>query len=313
VPEIKGLHHVTATVENPHEDLDFYVRLLGLRLVKRTVNFDNPGVYHFYYGNAHGSPGTIMTTFPYGEMGVRVGDKGAGQVTATSFSVPAGSLDFWRGRFEQAGIPAREAGRRFDEEVIEVDDPSGLVIEVVASLNDVRAPWVRPEIGAARAILGVHSVTLELNDLGPTKEMFEGVLGFREGGREEDRVRLATADGQPGQIIDLLHVPTAPKGINGIGTVHHVAVAIGSDEEQLAVQEELRRLGYNVTDVRDRQYFHSIYFREPGGVLIEVATAGPGFLIDEEEDRLGSELRLPPWEEPRRETISSLLPDIEVP
>ena len=307
---IKGLHHVTATVEDPHEDLDFYVRLLGLRLVKKTVNFDNPGVYHFYYGNAHGSPGTIMTTFPYGGKGVRPGERGTGQITVTSFSVPKGSLDFWRERLRNAGLDIRESGTHFDEEVIEFDDPSGLEIELIAC-DDPRRPW-EGSVEGAHAVRGVHSVTLELRNLTPTVTLFEDVFGFRVDCEDENCVCLAVGEGGPGRLLHLLPAPSAPAGVNGIGTVHHVALAVATEEEQLEIQSELRRRGLNVTDVRDRQYFRSIYFREPGGVLIEVATEGPGFLVDEDEHSLGQGLKLPPWEEHRRALIESQLPAVAV-
>ena len=307
---IKGLHHVTATVEDPFEDLDFYVRLLGLRLVKKTVNFDNPGVYHFYYGNAYGTPGTIMTTFPYGGKGVRLGERGTGQITVTTFSVPVGSLDFWRERLKASDIDVRESGTHFGEEVIEFDDPSGLAVELI-ECDDDRQPW-DGAVESAYAPRGVHSVTLELRDLRPTIGLFEDVFGFRIDCEDENCVCLAVGDGKPGQLLHLLPAPSAPHGVNGIGTVHHVALAVGTDEEQLEVRDELLRRGLNVTEVRDRQYFRSIYFREPGGVLIEVATEGPGFLVDEEERMLGRELKLPPWEEHRREQIESLLPAVSV-
>ena len=307
---IRGIHHVTATVADAQEDLDFYTGLLGLRLVKRTVNFDNTGVYHFYYGTERGAPGTIMTTFPYAGKGVRIGEKGAGQITVTSFSVPDASLDFWRERLAQRGVEVREGPARFGANVIAFDDPSGLILELIADRADERPPWTAEGIGADAAIRGVFSVTLMVNALEPTQRLLQDVLGFKVVQEDGHRVRLGVGGGGAGQCVDVLYVPEASPAINGIGTVHHVAIAVDSDEDQLAIQEELRRRGYSVTDVRDRQYFRSIYFREPGGILLEVATTGPGFLIDEPAESLGSELRLPPWEEERREEIARALPDI---
>lgn len=306
---IESLHHVTATAAEAQEDLDFYTRVLGLRLVKKTVNFDFPGVYHFYYGDARGRPGTIMTTFPYGGKGVRAGMKGAGQVTATAFSVPAGTLGFWKEWLVRHGFAIDASERRFGEELVRLEDPSGLVTELVAA-DDPRPAWTTEGLDADHAVRGVHSVTLTLRDRGPTRELLTGVLGLTLVGEEDGRTRIAAGDGAPGRILDLLHRPDAPQSVNGIGTVHHVALAIGSEEEQAALREELLRLGLSVTDVRDRQYFRSIYFREPGGVLLEIATAGPGFLVDEDEASLGRALKLPPWEEANRAEIERALPPV---
>ncbi len=309
---INGLHHVTATVGDAQADLDFYTKLLGLRLVKRTVNFDNAGVYHFYYGDAVGTPGTIMTTFPYAGKGVRPGVKGAGQVTTTSFSVPPDALDFWRERLLSRTAAIDERGRRLREEVIAFEDPSGLILELVACEDHRETTWITEDVERQHAIRGIHSVTLELRDVGPTLDLLKGRLGFEVIGEEDNRIRLGVRDGAAGRIVDLRHSPEASPGVNGIGTVHHVALAIATDDEQLAIQAELRGLGFHVTDVRDRHYFRSIYFREPGGVLLEAATEGPGFLEDESKDALGRQLRLPPWEERRREEIEGALPAIYV-
>lgn len=311
-PTITSLHHVTATVARSQEDLDFYTKLLGLRLVKKTVNFDNTGVYHFYYGDARGTPGSIMTTFPYAGKGVRAGVKGAGQVTATSFRVPTGSLDFWRDRFARHGVAVDERGQRFGDEVIAINDPSELILELVASGEERPASWIADGIGPQAAVRGIHSVTLEVRDTGPTLELLQGALGLRLTAREGQRTRVQAGSAGRGQVLDVLHAPEGPVAVNGIGTVHHVALAIGTDEQQRAMQASLREIGLNVTDVRDRQYFHSIYFREPGGILLEVATEGPGFLIDESEDELGRALKLPPWEEPRRSEIAAALAPVEV-
>lgn len=309
-PHLVSLHHVTATVDDAQADLDFYVKLLGLRLVKKTVNFDNTSVYHFYYGTEHGTPGTIMTTFPYKGKGVRVGEKGAGQITATSFSVPTGSLAWWRARLAQHGVTVREGGGRLGEEVIVFDDPSGLILELIANDGDDRTPWRAEGVDEAYAIRGFHSVTLALHDLEKTRHLLENVLGFEVVGEEGNRVRLGVHGGGAGKMLDLVHLPEAARGVNGLGTVHHVALAITSDEEQRALREDLLRLGYKVTEVRDRQYFRSIYFREPGGVLLEVATIGPGFAIDETVEALGQSLKLPPWEEPLRNSIEAALAEV---
>jgi glyoxalase family protein len=306
---ILGLHHVTATVDEAQDDLDFCIETLGLRLVKKTVNFDNHNVFHFYYGDECGTPGTIWTTFPYKGWGVAAGEKGAGQIVATTFSVPAASLPFWTARFERDGIEAAAGRRRFDDECLAFRDPSGLVFELVASDADTREPW-QSTIDDRSAIRGLHSVTMVVVDPQKTVDLMTGVLGYAVTADADGRIRLAVDGGGPGRIIDVLHDAKATPAKNGIGTVHHVAMAIGSDEEQLRLREDLVARGLKVTEVRDRQYFKSIYFREPGGVLFEVATMQPGFLVDEELRNLGRDLKLPPWEEPHRQEIENRLPQV---
>ena len=312
-PVIRSLHHVTATVADAQQDLDFYAGLLGLRLVKKTVNFDNPGVYHFYYGDETGTPSTIMTTFPYAGWGVPVGTQGAGQITVTSFSAPAGSLPGWRDRLADAAADFDEAPPRFGSPVLTVRDPSGLVLELIESGADARQGWTSPGTPEGSALFGVHGVTLSVRSAGPTLEFLTGVLGWRVVAEEGPRTRLEVGAGGPGATLDVLESPSAPAAVNGLGTVHHVAMAVAGAEEQLAVREDLIARGWAVTEVRDRQYFTSIYFREPGGVLYEVATAGPGFLVDEEAHALGRELKLPPWEEPNRARIEDRLPEVRTP
>jgi glyoxalase family protein len=302
-PPILGLHHVTATVDDAQRDLDFCLDAIGLRLVKKTVNFDNHHVYHFYYGNEVGTPGTLWTTFPYKGHGVPVGTKGAGQIAVTSFSVPAGSLDFWKGRLRQRGLVVEDAAPRFGEESIVVSDPSGLAIELVANDRDARQPWSARGVGAEVAVRGLHSVTMIVRSPAKTLELMTGLLGYRIVNESEGRTRVAVNGDAPGKTIEILNAPEAPPAMNGLGTVHHVAMAIANGDEQLRMRAELERFGLRVTEVRDRCYFTSIYFREPGGVLFEIATVPPGFLIDEEAGRLGQALQLPPWEEQYRAEI----------
>lgn len=302
---ILGLHHVTATVDQAQPDLDFSIAALGLRLVKKTVNFDNHLVYHFYYGTEHGVPGTIWTTFPYHGHGVRLGTKGAGQVTVTSFSVPAGALPFWTQRLTHFGYAVTAAAPRFGEESIIVTDPSGLVIELVATAADARAHWSGGGIAEGFAIRGLHSVSLTVRRPEPTLAFMAEWLGYDVLHEANNRIRVGVNGGGPGRQIDLVVAPDAAPAINGIGTVHHVAMAIADDVAQLGLREEMVSRGVQVTPVMDRQYFTSIYFREPGGVLFEVATAEPGFAVDEASDALGRALKLPPWEEPHRAAIES--------
>jgi glyoxalase family protein len=305
---ILGLHHVTATADDAQSDLDFNVGALGLRLVKKTVNFDNHGVFHFYYGDERGTPGTIWTTFPYKGKNVVVGTKGAGQITLTSFSVPEGSLEFWKRHLRARGFTVTDAPPRFDEESIVVTDPSGLAIELVANQRDARAPWLSTDVDSNVAIRGLHSVSLTVRDPKPTVALLQDLLGFEIVNEMAGRTRVGVNGDAPGKIFDIVAAPDAPQAKNGLGTVHHVAMAIASADEQLRLREELVRRGLQVTPVMDRQYFQSIYFREPGGVLLEVATTSPGFDVDEPVRDLGRGLKLPPWEEPNRATIEAALP-----
>lgn len=302
---IRSLHHVTATVADAQADLDFCLDALGLRLVKKTVNFDNHHVYHFYYGDEHGSPGTIWTTFPYKGHGVPVGTKGAGQVTTTSFSVPVDSLDWWRARLISLGLAPQDAPPRFGEESLIVTDPSGLTFELVANARDARTPWTAGGVGAETAIRGLHSVTMTLASPPGTIAFMQDFLGFTVVNEIAGRTRLAVNGDEPGKTMEIVHAPEAARAKNGLGTVHHVAMAVATADEQLRLRHELLQAGVGVTEVRDRQYFQSIYFREPGGVLFEVATMQPGFAVDEAPDALGRALKLPPWEEPHRSMIEA--------
>jgi glyoxalase family protein len=309
-PKILGLHHVTATVDDAQSDLDFCIELLGLRLVKKTVNFDNHNVYHFYYGTELGAPGTIWTTFPYQGYGVRVGAKGAGQVVTTVFSVPVGSLEFWRHRLKTAGVVASDLEAYFGEPGIAFNDPSGLRFELVASDRDGRAAWTKV-VPSDAAIMGLHSVTMMVRQAAPSVEFLTTVLGYQVVEVVEDRTRVAANGNRPGHLIDIVEDHDAKAAVNGLGTVHHVAMAIATAEEQLQLRDELSALGVGVTDVRDRQYFTSIYFREPGGVLFEVATMKPGFAFDEAASTLGRDLKLPPWEEQHRASIEANLAPVK--
>jgi glyoxalase family protein len=307
---IRGLHHVTATVAGAQEDLDFATGALGLRLVKRTVNFDNHDVYHFYYGNESGTPGTVWTTFPYRDKGIPVGQKGLGQITVTSLSVPVDSLEFWRARMQQRRLGHLEQPPRFGHESLLVTDPSGLAMELVATADDDRRAWTGNGVPADVGIRGLHSVTLHSRAPHRTQQLLTELLGFSQVDRIEGRIRLGVGAAGAGEVVEILDDQTAPPARNGLGTVHHVAFAISDEQEQLRLREELVRGGLQVTEVLDRSYFRSIYFREPGGILFEVATVGPGFAIDEEPKSLGSSLKLPPWEEKNRSAIEAVLPAV---
>ena len=306
---IRSLHHVTATVSDAQQDLDFYTGLLGQRLVKKTINFDNTRVYHFYYGDEKGTPGTIMTTFPYGQLGVRQGRHGTGQITVTSFSVPEGSLPYWSDRLAFAGIDFSMEASGFGEDVLRFKDPSGLTIRLVESRSDARAPWRKADIDDSRAVRGIHSVTLTVPEPKKTLAFMNEIMETSVVGERDGAMRVGVNGDVPGRLVDIVPA-TDVAGVNGLGTVHHVAFAVDDPDQQLEIQRELRRRGVQVTDVMDRQYFRSIYFREPGGVLFEVATIPPGFTADESVADLGSGLKLPPWEESKRPIIEAGLPTV---
>lgn len=303
---------MTATVDGAQEDLDFYVGLLSLRLVKKTVNFDNHNVYHFYYGDERGSPSTIWTTFPYRGMDVPVGTRGAGQITATSFSVPTGSIAFWKARLRGRGMSLHDVPPRFGDEAIMCVDPSGLAIELVANNRDDRQPWTTDDVTQDAAIRGLYGVTMVIRAPEKAIELLTGLLGFTVVNETEDRIRLAIGGEEPGKILEIVPDAGAPLAANGLGTVHHVALAIADEDEQIRLRQELVRLGLQPTQVLDRQYFRSIYFRVPGGVLFEVATMRPGFTVDESLPCLGQDLKLPLWEEPHRPAIEAALPAIRL-
>lgn len=306
---ITGLHHVTAMAGSAQENVNFYTGLLGLRLVKKTVNFDAPDVYHLYYGDETGKPGSIMTFFPFRNM--RPGRRGMGQVATTSFSIPKTSVDFWLKRLEQFEVAHDAPRQRFDETVIFLRDNDGLGVELVANDRDTREPFTYGHIPLEHSIRGFYGVELWENAYEATERLLVNQMDHRFIAEEGDRRRYATdAAGSPGQLVDIRFDAARDHGTGGAGTVHHVAFNTPTDEDQLAVREKLTGAGLGATQVLDRQYFHSIYFREPGGVLFEVATAQPGFLYDENRDHLGQGLKLPPWEEERRAYIEKLLQPI---
>jgi len=304
---IAGLHHVTAIASDPQRNLDFYTDVLGLRFVKRTVNFDDPGTYHFYFGDDAGSPGTILTFFPWPHAGR--GHAGVGEVTKTAFSVPAKSLEFWQERLTDRGLFVEQTGRRFEEQVLTFPDPDGMKIEIVAHADsgDVKAPRfasVPPE----HAIRGFFGVTL-LEQREQETAAILNVMGFKKIGQEGNRLRFA-ADGHAlGNHIDLLIDPAAKYGRSGAGSVHHIAFRAKDDASQKEWRAEIAKR-WSVTPVLDRTYFHSIYFREPGGVLFELATDPPGFMLDEPIESLGEELRIPAWQEAQRGLIEAKLAPI---
>lgn len=309
---ISGIHHITAIAGDPQRNMDFYTEALGLRLVKLTVNFDDPGTYHFYFGNARGSPGSILTFFPWAN--VRRGTVGNGQVSATTFAVPSRSADYWRERLAESGTPVEDAGQRFGESVLRFADPDGLPLELIAS--DHARPdeaWTGSTVSPDAAIRGFHSATLSEEGYEKTADLLQRVMGFRLIGSEGNRFRYQATGGEAGAIVDVICTPDGKYGRLGSGTVHHIAWRTPDDAQQLAWRETLVDGGYNVSPVMDRTYFHSIYYREPGGILFEIATDPPGFALDEPPDHLGERLMLPPQVEHRRSTLEQALPRLILP
>ncbi|WP_276255929.1 ring-cleaving dioxygenase [Halomontanus rarus] len=306
-PQTDGLHHVTAISSDPQANVDFYTDVLGVRLVKRTVNFDDPGTYHLYYGDETGSPGTILTFFPF--EGARGGRVGRGQTSATTFVIPEASVDYWVDRLESMGVAVDDPVERFDETVVPLRDHDGQPLELVAGKSDVE-PWTGGPVPAKHAIRGFHGVTLDSLNPDATGDVLE-TLGYERVGTAGERTRFRAAADR-GAVVDLLDRPDGDRGQQGVGTVHHVAFRTADDETQAAWRDRLAEVGLRVTPQKDRQYFRSIYFREPGGILFEVATDGPGFDRDEPVATLGTDLKLPPWLEDDRDSLEERLPALEV-
>lgn len=306
---LPGLHHITAVASQPQATIDFYHHLLGQRLVKKTVNFDDPGTYHFYFGDEVGTPGTILTFFPWPHM--RRGARGNGETTAVAYTIAPASLAYWRDRLAAHGVAAGGVQTRFGTAVLPFQDPDGLMVELVV---DEKPPaiqhWADSPIPAAHGLRGFHSVTLWLDAAEPTADVFTGPLGYTLVGQEGSRHRYQGPSPGLGGIIDILHQPGQRQGSFGAGSVHHIAFRAVDDAAQLAYGQRLQQAGLRVTPVQDRQYFRSIYSREPGGVLLEIATNSPGFTLDEPVAELGTHLKLPPWLEPRRPEIERGLPAV---
>jgi glyoxalase family protein len=302
IMSILGIHHVTSLARDPQRNLEFYTGFLGLRLIKQTVNFDAPDVYHLYYGDEAGRPGTILTFFPFPDAAR--GKKGAGETSAVAFSVPVGAFSFWIERLSRNGMPFLGPDKRLGESVISFEDPDGMTVELIED------PGVNvPDF----AIRRFHGITITHRDAGPTEALLTGALGFAGMGSEGSRHRFLAGTGDGAGKIDIVVNPDAPLARQSAGSVHHVAWRVKDDEEQLQWRPKLQAAGASPTNVVDRCYFHSIYFHEPGGVLFEIATDPPGFAIDETVEALGTRLQLPPWLEPERALIERHLPPLALP
>jgi len=307
---ILGLHHITAIAANARRNQDFYTRVLGQRLVKKTVNFDDPGTYHFYFGNENGTPGTILTFFPWEGMGP--GRVGSGMATGIGYSVPTDSLEFWKDRFVRTGARQGEISERFGEQYLPFQDPDGLNIELIAGKTpDNRPAWTTPEIPAENAIKGFYNVTLTLRSIKPTATILTDIFGYKLLEQEGNRYRYITDAIENAAIVDLVEAPSEPHGYNAAGTNHHVAFRVKNDEILMEFREKIAKKGLHITPKIDRDYFFSLYFREPGGVLFELATDNPGFTRDEELNELGTHLKLPRQYEPDRAHIEAALPKLD--
>ena len=306
-----GLHHITAMASDPRANYDFYTRVLGLRFIKKSVNQDDPGTYHLYYGDYAGSPGTALTFFPW--PGLRRGRPGSGQAYATAFSIPAGSLAFWQDRLTKLKVTTEPVNTRFGDQVLTAFDPDGLRLELVATAEaDPRPPAPSLDVPIAHGIRGFHSSTLGLIDAKGTAAVLTNTMGYRLVATEGARTRYTVATGGPGSYVDLLTDPSLPRGLNGAGTIHHVAFRTPTDASQGQAHAEIARSGLHISPIIDRAYFKSIYYREPAGVLFEIATDQPGFAIDEPIESLGTKLGLPPHLEPHRAEIEAALPALVI-
>ena len=308
--KILGLHHITAIAGNAKRNYDFYTKVLGLRLVKKTVNFDDPNTYHFYFGDEVGSPGTILTFFPWDR--VKPGRRGIGMATEFAYSVPGGSLDFWLNRLDKMNVTYNKPAEKFGETYLTFLDPDGLKIELtVPKHTDERKPWRTAETDEDVAIKGFHNATLTLENVEKTAEILEKVFGYKLVEQSVNRYRYKTDAVDNAAIIDLVEVPGEGRAINAGGTIHHIAFSVKDDASERSIREKLVEMGLAPTPVIDRNYFHSVYFREPGGVLFEIATNTPGFTIDEPVDQLGTSLKPPEQYEARRAELERTLPKID--
>ena len=305
---ITGLHHLTAIATDAQANIDFYAGLLGLRLVKKTVNFDDPSAYHLYYGDGLGTPGSIITFFYW--PGARRGQVGAGQITAITLSAPANSLDYWRERLPRHDVTT-ERRTRFGEDVLAFSDPDGIPIEIVAVAHDDRRGWTGAGIPAEFALRGMHTAELTVGDSGPTVDLLTGLMGYSLVRREGNRARFAAAPGGSGHYVDVIGGTKSLRGTGGAGTIHHIAFRVADDAAEREMLERLMQGGYHVSDVRDRDYFRSIYYRERGGILFEIATDVPGFAVDESVESLGTALKLPKQFESARPQIERALPPLQ--
>jgi glyoxalase family protein len=308
-PTVTGLHHVTAIAGDPQRNLDFYTAVLGMRLVKRTVNQDAPDTYHLFYADAEGHAGSDITFFPWPEL--PPGKRGTALTNEVALAIPVGTLAWWSDRLRSSGVEPAEPTTWFGEPVLPFADPDGLRLALVET-GDPRefAPWAESPVGPSRQIRGLHAVRLAQRDLVPTERFLVEGLGFVPAGEERGWHRFTVGGGGSGRAVDVEVLPDTQRGEWGVGSVHHIAWRVPDGEDQRSVRTSVSAAGGRPTEVIDRFWFQSVYFREPGGALFEVATDGPGFSVDESADALGERLILPPWLEPRRAEIERSLPPL---
>jgi glyoxalase family protein len=309
---VTGLHHVTAIAGNAQENLDFYAGVLGMRLVKKSVNQDDPGTYHLFYADAEGHPGSDLTFFPWPDL--LPGRRGTGLTVEVALAIPSRSLDYWGERLARHGVTPAPIETRFGQRVLPLVDPHGLALGL-ALTDDARefTPWAESPVPAAHQIRGLHAVRLWESDLARTGRFLTATLGFTPAGEDEGWHRFVLGSGGSGRVLEVRERPGERQGSWGVGSVHHVAWRVPDDSAQVAAQERVNAAGRHATEVIDRFWFKSVYFREPGGVLFEIATDGPGFAVDEAPDALGTALVLPPWLEPQRTRIEATLPPLRAP
>ncbi|HET8854942.1 MAG TPA: ring-cleaving dioxygenase [Salinimicrobium sp.] len=307
---VSGLHHITAIAGDPQQNFDFYTKTIGLRMVKKTVNFDDPQTYHFYYGDQTGTPGSILTFFPWPK--VRRGRYGSGMATATGFSVPGSSLKEWLRRFEEMQVEHGEISEKFGGKFLPFRDPDGLQLELNSSEDDLRKPWLTGDISPEIAIRGFHNVSLTVKKAEPTAAVLTEILGYKFLRQEGNVYRFISDFTSNAALVDIIEIPDAVSGINAGGTNHHVAFRVKDDEVLMKFREKVLSKGMDITPKIDRDYFFSLYFREPGGILFELATDNPGFTVDETQENLGSALKLPKKYERAREQIEKLLPELKM-
>jgi len=306
---IQGIHHITAIAGNAQRNYDFYTKVLGLRMVKKTVNFDDPGTYHFYFGNENGTPGTILTFFPW--QGIQQGRPGTGMATEIGYSVPEGSLEFWKDRFTQFNVQHGITAERLGELYLPFQDPDGLQLNLIVPKKiDNRQAWETTEVKAQNATKGFHSITLTLKSIKGTADILTEVFGYTLLEQEGKRYRYITSNIENAAIVDLIEAPEEERGIVAGGTNHHVAFRVANDDVLMTYREKILQRGINITPKINRDYFFSLYFREPGGVLFELATDNPGFTVDEPLDKLGTSLKLPVQYQPMRAEIEKALPEL---
>ncbi|HTO15643.1 MAG TPA: ring-cleaving dioxygenase [Edaphocola sp.] len=309
--KILGLHHITAIAGDAQRNYDFYTKVLGLRMVKKTVNFDDPNTYHFYFGDELGNPGTILTFFPWSN--VRQGINGAGMATEIGYSVPNGSIDFWKNRLGKLNVKHDEVSERFGEKHLAFQDPDGLILHLIETKQkDERKGYETEEIKNNVALKGFQTVTLTLNNIKATAAILTEIFGYEQIEKEGYFYRYQTDSVENAAIVDLLEAPLAPRGLNAGGTNHHVAFRVKDEDTLMVLREKIVAKGLQITEKINRDYFFSLYFREPGGVLFEIATDNPGFATDETVENLGSALQLPDQYKAMRDQIEKGLPKLEI-